>query len=199
MEAAEEILQPIVDGGYIRKMVRNPDERSRIMTTFTQHRREVEGEDDASWDEEYDSDRELVLGPCRRDYGHFGPDEEDRRYEYQYGEDGNSFDYTVTMEEFRKYNRPPILLPNTTQGTYYSTVLTGLLIAKQKAQTLRKNVKGLRFWDGSIPWFLEDSTKRVIVDMKCAINRVYDTIDKLKYDTNLLNINDAPKNPETVG
>ena len=82
MEAAEEILQPIVDGGYTRKMVRNQDEWSRIMTIFTQHRREVEGADDLSWDEEYDSERGLAVGPCRRDYSHIGPDEEDRRYEY---------------------------------------------------------------------------------------------------------------------
>ena len=103
-----------VDGGYTRKIVRNKDEWKRIL-------------------EEQEKNYPDTEGPCISDFGHIGPDEEDRKYEYQFGEDGDKLGYTVTREEFRRYVRPPFWLPMTEQGTFYSTLLTEVCAIQQHA------------------------------------------------------------------
>ena len=200
MEFGKEIVQPIVDGGYYRKTVNSRKEWSSIITTFEQHRGLERGDyNSCEEDFESDSDGGKAVGPCGRDYGHIGPDEEDRRYEYNYGRDDTSDDILVTREEFRNYKRPPFLMPNTTQRKYYETALTGLWVVKQKAQAMWKHVKDLRFRDGSIAEFIENPVKRVLFDIKFVMARVYNTLETLQYDTKRLNLKDASKDPDTVG
>ena len=177
----EEFVQT-VDGGYTRKIVRHRDEWRRIITAIT------EDENDCS----------DPVGPCRSDFGHIGPDEEDRRYEYQYGEDGDKYGHTVTREEYRHYDRPPFWLPMTEQGTFYSTLLTELHAVQQQARIMWKNVRGLRFWDGGMPCPIQDSIRRLSVDIISVRDSVNDTLIMLEYDTQLLNIDDAPVKPDTV-
>ena len=85
------------------------------------------------------------MGPCRSDAGHIGQDKEDLRFKYHYGEDGTDYDVVMKREKFRKYERPPLFLPETTQQDFYSETLTRLLTVKHKATTIWKNAKDLRF------------------------------------------------------
>ena len=106
-------------GGYTRGIVTAPDEWERVISRFRQHRGWEEGEGGNSSEEEYDSNyREC--GPCRKDFGHIGPDKEDRRYEYHYHEVGVDHKFIDQSKKFRNYERPPFLLPKTTQHKFYS-------------------------------------------------------------------------------
>ena len=101
------------------------------------------------------------VGPCRKDFGHIGPDKEDLRFECHYGEDG--MDYNVIRKRRNSGNMtpPPFFLPETTQQGFYSKTLAGLLTVKHKAATLWNDVKDLRFWDGRIPGFITDPARGV--------------------------------------
>ena len=94
-----------------------------------------EREDCDSLEEEYTGDCEAV-GPCQNDFGHIGPDTADLRFEYRYGEDGKEGDIVGIREEFRKYERSPFFLPETTNQEFYSETLTRRLTAKYQAKTL---------------------------------------------------------------
>ena len=102
------------DGGYTRRIVTTFDEWERVISRFRQHRGWEEGEECNSSEEEYDSNHK-ECGPCRKEFGHIGPDKEDQTHEYHYrGEE-----VSVQRDDFRKYKRPPFFLPETTQKEFY--------------------------------------------------------------------------------
>ena len=93
----------------------------------------------------------------------------------------------MTREDFRRWERPPFLLPKTTQDEYYSMALIEMNTIKCKGQILWDSVKDLRFWDGSIAGFIEDPVKNIILRAKQTITVIYNTMRKLKYYINCLN------------
>ena len=107
----------------------------RVISRFERDRGWGEGEDYTLFEEEYNCDAKVV-GPCRNDFGHIGPDKEDLRFEYNYGEDAEDYDIVMKREDFRNYERSPFFLPETTQQKKYSKTLTRLLTTTHKATTL---------------------------------------------------------------
>ena len=148
-------------------------------------------------EEEYNCHKREV-GPCRKDFGHIGPDREDLRFEYHYGEGGMEHSVVRKRRKFKKYERLPFFLPETTQQGLYSETLTGLLTSKHKATAMWRNVKDLRFWDGRNPGFMTDPVRVVCAAIKQVIARAHNTIDKLKYDIEDLDIRDVAMNPRAL-
>ena len=133
-------LAPIEYGGYDREAVLYWDDWDWVISKFEQDRGWREGEDYDSPEDKYNGDCKAV-GPCRNDFGHIGPDKEDLRFKYHYGEDGKDGDIAGIREEFRNYERPPFFLPETTKQEFYPETLTRLLTAKHQAKTMWKKRK----------------------------------------------------------
>ena len=134
------------------------------------------------------------MGPRRNDFGHIGPDKADLDFEYHFGEDGEK----DKREEFRNYKRPPLFLPETTQQEFYSETLTKLRNAKYQLKTLWTNVRNMRFWDGRTLGFIEEPIKKVNAAVRQVTANVYNTIHKLKYDTDRLDVRIAAKKRYTL-
>ena len=135
------------------------------------------------------------MGPRRIDFGHIGPDRADLDFEYHCGEDGAE----DKSEEFRNYKRPPFFLPETIQPRLYSETLTELRGAKYQIKTLWTNVRNLRFLDGRRLGFLEELIKEVNEAIRQATATVCNTIHKLKFDTDNLNVGNNAKERCAVG
>ena len=111
----------------------------------------------------------------------------------------SKYDFVGNREKFREYERLPFFLPETTQQDFYSEAFTELLVPKHQATTLWNNVKDLRFQDGRIPGFMTDPVRGVCAATRQAITGVRNTIDKLKYDMDDLDIRNVVMEPHTVG
>ena len=162
------------------------------MYKFKQNMGVEQGEYYDSSEEEKNEDGEIV-GPRRNDFGHIGPDRADLDFGYHFGEDGEE----DKREKFRNYTRPPFFLPETLQPTFYSDALTKLQGAEYQIKTLWTNIRNLRFWDGRRLGFLEEPIKEVNEAVRLTIAHVYNTIHKLKFDTDNLNVGKEAKDINT--
>ena len=61
-----------------------------------------------------------------------------------------------------------------------------------------ENAKDLRFRGGRVPGFIEDPIKEVNAAMRQVTANVYNTIEKLKYVTDRLDIRDVSKDPRVA-
>ena len=189
-ENEERRIQTMVDGCYTRTIVRCRNQWEQIMSDYERLRGWEEGMDYDSYEEEEDANGRLV-GPSMRDHGHLCPDEKDWRYETEYEDDTE-----MTREEFRRWKRPPFWLPCTDQDKYYSTSLIGLDTSKRKLQILWDTVRDLRFPDGRIAGFIENPIKSSILRIKQTITIVHNTMRKVNFNTNRLNLKvDTSKRP----
>ena len=70
--------------------------------------------------------------------------------------------------------------------------------AKCQIKILWKNAKRLCFRDGRIPGFIEYPIKEVDTAVRQVTASIYNTIDKLKYDTDYLDVRDVTKGPHAA-
>ena len=171
-------IQPFQDAGYKREVVITYKDWYRVLSEFERDRGWGEGGNYDSSEEEYNC-HEREVGPCRKDFGHIGPDKWDLQLECHYGEDDMEYNIVDKRKKIRKYDPPPFFLPETTQQGFDSETLTALLTAKHKATALWNYVKDLRIQDGRIPGFVADSVRDMRAAIKQVIARVHNTIESL--------------------
>ena len=74
--------------------------------------------------------------------------------------------------------------------------MTDLRSAKYQVETLWTNVRNLRFWNVRRLGFLEESFNDVKEAVRLTTAHVYNTIDKLKFDTDDLSVGKEAKEQE---
>ena len=116
------------------------------------------------------------IGPRMIDFGHIGPDNEDRRVERRFRIDHKENYWLKVKDKHRDYGRSPFFKPRTTQEEFYSKTLEGLTAAIGSARKLRNLAVDVRFDNGVIPGFIIDLITYALAPLNKARQVVKDTI-----------------------
>ena len=120
------------------------------------------------------------------DFGHIGPDKEDRRVERRFRIDHKENHWLKVRDKHRNYGRTPFFKPRTTQEEFYSKTLEGLTAAIGSARKLRNLAVDVRFDNRVIPGFIIDPVNYALESLNKARHAVHDTIEVLNYDKDKL-------------
>ena len=123
------------------------------------------------------------------DFGHIGPDKEDRCVECKFRIDHKENHCIKVRDKHRNYGRAPFFKPRTTHEEFYSKTLEGLTAAIGSARKLRNLAVDARFDDGVIPVFIVDPVNYALESLNKARHAVHDTIEVLNYNKDRLKYN----------
>ena len=140
----------------------------------------VETEDCNSDKEELNNNWNAV-GPCMIDFGHTGPDKEDRRVKCEFRFGRTEDRWIKVRDSYRNYNRAPFFKPKTIQQEFHLKVLEGLTVVIDSARKLWHLAVDIWFDDGVIPGFIFDPVNYALEALNKARYAVRETIEVLNY------------------